>query len=170
MDFSSPDSKLVSGLPLLSRDTRKKKQTKKQKKTINNGGRGLCTHVQVKRRRKDGNDDIAKKVPSVTKNFFGSISGFFVLHHLLPPQRKMFLAAMGVALLAGWACGQAALEVVGDCGLVDLRGAWQATNANGSVVVPATVPGQIHLDLLRAGIIKARKRKKNKKRRKKNKK
>ena len=30
---------------------------------------------------------------------------------------------------------------------------WRAHSSNGSIVVPATVPGQIHLDLERAGVI-----------------
>ena len=43
---------------------------------------------------------------------------------------------------------------MGDCAYSqDLGGAWLATSSNGSVVVPAVVPGQIHLDLYRAGVI-----------------
>ena len=35
---------------------------------------------------------------------------------------------------------------------MDLGGAmWELSNANGSIVVPAEVPGVVHLDLLRAG-------------------
>ena len=30
---------------------------------------------------------------------------------------------------------------------------WTLKNANGSIAIPATVPSQAHLDLLRAGII-----------------
>eukprot|EP01102_Stenamoeba_stenopodia_P020003 TRINITY_DN7671_c0_g1_i1.p1 TRINITY_DN7671_c0_g1~~TRINITY_DN7671_c0_g1_i1.p1 ORF type:complete len:692 (-),score=133.00 TRINITY_DN7671_c0_g1_i1:976-3051(-) len=35
----------------------------------------------------------------------------------------------------------------------DLNGTWQAVNANGSVSVPSTVPGQIQIDLYNAGVI-----------------
>ena len=68
---------------------------------------------------------------------------------------------MILAQWAAWASLVAALahahgpEVQGDCGWLDLTGAqWAAVSSNGSLRVPAVVPGQIHLDLLRAGVIK----------------
>lgn len=59
-----------------------------------------------------------------------------------------------LALLAScWLCD--GLRVASDCASQDLGGAmWTVTNVNGSVAIPATVPGQVHLDLLRAGIIR----------------
>ena len=48
-------------------------------------------------------------------------------------------------------------SMVGDSGWQSLGSAtglpWRAVSSNGSVVVPATVPGQIHLDLQAAGVI-----------------
>jgi beta-mannosidase len=37
--------------------------------------------------------------------------------------------------------------------ILDLDGRWQANNANGSISIGATVPGQIHTDLMAAGKI-----------------
>ena len=65
-----------------------------------------------------------------------------------------------VKLAMGHFCLQAAL-VLGAClpsvvlgsvfSLSDLN--WTLKNANGSIVIPGSVPSQAHLDLLRAGII-----------------
>ncbi len=47
------------------------------------------------------------------------------------------------------------VATVADGGVVhiDLTGPWMAKNANGSVSVEGQVPGSIHVDLQRAGII-----------------
>lgn len=38
--------------------------------------------------------------------------------------------------------------------IIDLSAlSWSLKNENGSIVVPATIPSQVHLDLLKAGII-----------------
>ena len=57
------------------------------------------------------------------------------------------LTLLGAALL-----GCLPVHVLGDVqSLSSLK--WTLKNANGSIVVPAKVPSQAHLDLLEAGII-----------------
>ena len=55
------------------------------------------------------------------------------------------LSSIGVAALAS------APAYAGVFSLSDLQ--WTLKNANGSIVIPGSVPSQAHLDLLRAGII-----------------
>ena len=36
---------------------------------------------------------------------------------------------------------------------LSLNGAWEVTNANGSIVIQGNVPGEVHTDLMRAGML-----------------
>ena len=68
-----------------------------------------------------------------------------------------FLGCMMMAAAAGGDQSAGSYSVVGDGGWQPLTSAaglsWRAVSSNGSVAVPATVPGQIHLDLQAAGVI-----------------
>lgn len=52
-----------------------------------------------------------------------------------------------------WWCLLASAAAATEPMVIDLNGAWDLHNANGSVQVAATVPGVVHLDLLAAGVI-----------------
>lgn len=59
---------------------------------------------------------------------------------------------MRVHLLTPWLVACLGPVVRGE--VFDLANlSWTLKNANGSIAIPATVPSQAHLDLLRAGII-----------------
>lgn len=36
---------------------------------------------------------------------------------------------------------------------LSLNGVWQVKNANGSIAIDGNVPGEVHTDLMRAGIL-----------------
>ena len=74
------------------------------------------------------------------------------MHHLC----GVFVGSM-MAATAGGNVSAGTYSINGDSAWQSLGSAaglaWRASSSNGSVAVPATVPGQIHLDLQAAGII-----------------
>ena len=62
----------------------------------------------------------------------------------LTPRIQLLLAVLG-ALISRNTALLLSIDLGGDD--------WTVTNSNGSIVIPATVPGQIHTDLLKAGEI-----------------
>ena len=68
------------------------------------------------------------------------------------PAKPARMRAPAFSLLLVWLC----LHSIASAALVrqSLDGSdWRVTNTNGSISIPATVPGVVHLDLLRAGLI-----------------